>query len=90
MNESLHDDSSVDDVSLLLNEAVLPGRRETMGDREGEGGVGVHGGEILLHRSSDPGGHVFVVDLREFARDHTIHEPCTHTHSNDGGIEPVY
>ena len=88
MNESLHDDSSVDDVSLLLHEAVLPGRREAMGDRQGERGVGVRGGEIILDLSSDPGGHVFVVDLRELAGDHTIHEPCTH--SNDSGIEPVY
>lgn len=35
-------------VPLLLYEAVPPGRGEAPGDNQGQGGIGVHGGEILL------------------------------------------
>ena len=74
--DSLHDDPAMNHVSLLLHKGVPPGGREASGDHQGQGGVGVHGGEILLDPSSDAGGHVLLVDLREFACHQAIHEPC--------------
>ena len=64
--DRLHDDPTMNHVSLLLYKAVPPGRGEASGDKQGQGGVGVHGGEILLDPWPDAGGHVLLVDLREF------------------------
>ena len=74
--DRLHDDSSMNHVSLLLHKAVPPGRREPPGDHQSQGGIGVHGSEILLDPLSDAGGHALLVDLREFAGHHSIQEPC--------------
>ena len=75
--DRLHDDSSVNHVPLFLHEAVPPGGREPPGDHQSQGGVGVHGGEILLDPLPDAGGHVLLVDLRELAGHHAIQEPCS-------------
>ena len=76
MNECLHDDSTMDDIPLLLNEAVLPGGREPAGHGQGEGGEGVHGGVVPLHPSPDPRGQVLLVHLGQLAGDQTIHDTC--------------
>ena len=62
-------------VPLLLNEAVSPGRRQPPGDHQSQGGVGVHGGEILVDPLSDAGGHVLLVNLGELAGNQTIQKP---------------
>ena len=73
--DSLHDDSAMNGIPLFLHEAVPPWRGETTGDHQSQGGIGVHGGEILLDPPSDAGGHVQLVDLGECACHQTIQEP---------------
>ena len=61
----LHNDPSMHHVSLPLGEAIPPGRGEVPGYHQGEGGVGVYGGVVLLDVGTEARGRVQLEGLWE-------------------------
>ena len=77
LHNSLHYNPAMNHISLLLHKAVPPGRREASRHNQGQGRVGVHGGEILLDPGPNVGGHVPLVGLRKSTHHQPIQETWT-------------
>lgn len=65
----------MDDVSQSLDEAVPPWWRQLLGHHEGERGVGVLGGVVLLDEGTQAGCSVTLEGVRELA----AHQPTEET-----------
>ena len=67
-DDTLHEDTSVDDILLSLDETVSPRRGEALGDHQRERGVGVHAHIATLDVWADPWRHVTLEGFRELGQ----------------------
>lgn len=64
-DDTLHEDTSVDDILLSLDETVSPRRGEALGHHQRERGVGVHAHIATLDVWADPWRHVTLEGFRK-------------------------